>query len=47
MWTTKDISRFASLAALLLAGSCAAPINNGVGLATDMEQNHPITVEPA
>lgn len=47
MWTTKDISRFASLAALLLAGSCAAPINNGMGLSTDMEQNHPITVEPA
>lgn len=47
MWTTKDIIRFASLAALLLAGSCAAPTNDGEGLMADGIANHPITVEPS
>ncbi|HEX3675327.1 MAG TPA: CpaD family pilus assembly protein [Rhizomicrobium sp.] len=44
--TTKDIVRFASLAAVLLAGSCAAPINHGEGLMADGSANHPIVVEP-
>jgi pilus assembly protein CpaD len=39
--------RFVSLAALLLAGSCASPMNDGTGFVTDPEQNHPIAVEPA
>jgi pilus assembly protein CpaD len=47
MWTSKDIIRFASVAALLLVGSCAAPTNDGDGLMTDPAANHPITVEPA
>lgn len=47
MRTIKDITRFASLAALLLAGSCAAPTNDGEGLLADPEVNHPITVEPS
>jgi pilus assembly protein CpaD len=47
MWTTKDIIRFGSLAALLLAGSCAAPTNDGDGLMADPMVNHPITVEPS
>ncbi len=47
MWTTKDIMRTASLAAMLLAGSCAAPMNDGNGLVADPEVNHPITVEPS
>jgi pilus assembly protein CpaD len=42
----KDIMRFASLAAFLIAGSCAAPTNDGTGQFSDPEQNHPITVEP-
>ncbi len=44
--TTKDILRFASLAAVLLAGSCADPINHGQGLVSDGAANHPIVVEP-
>jgi pilus assembly protein CpaD len=47
MWTTKDIIRFGSLAALLIAGSCAAPTNDGSGLMSDPIANHPIAVEPA
>jgi pilus assembly protein CpaD len=47
MWTTKNIIRFGSLAALLLAGSCAAPTNDGDGLMADPSANHPITVEPS
>jgi pilus assembly protein CpaD len=46
MRTTKDIIRFASIAALLLAGSCAAPSGDGPGLVTDPTANHPIVVEP-
>ncbi|HTT97681.1 MAG TPA: CpaD family pilus assembly protein [Rhizomicrobium sp.] len=44
---TKDIVRFASIAALLLAGSCAAPSDDGPGLVTDPTANHPIMVEPS
>jgi pilus assembly protein CpaD len=47
MWTMKDIARASSLAALLIAGSCAAPQNDGTGLVADPVANHPITVEPA
>ncbi|HWA04201.1 MAG TPA: CpaD family pilus assembly protein [Rhizomicrobium sp.] len=47
MWTTKDVMRFASLAALLLAGSCAAPTSDGNLLMADGLANHPITVEPS
>jgi pilus assembly protein CpaD len=46
MWTLKDITRCASLAALLIAGSCAAPDENGPPVFTDPNVNHPITVEP-
>jgi pilus assembly protein CpaD len=42
----KDILRIASLAAVLAAGSCAAPINDGTGLSQDGAANHPIAVEP-
>jgi pilus assembly protein CpaD len=44
--TTKDLLRLASLAAVLLAGSCAAPSNDGTGLMSDGAVNHPIVVEP-
>lgn len=47
MRNTKDIMRSASLAAMLLAGSCAAPTNDGTGLVADPAVNHPITVEPS
>jgi pilus assembly protein CpaD len=43
--TTKNILRFASLAAVLLAGSCASP-NDGDVSTADGAANHPITVEP-
>ena len=41
----KNILRAASVAAVLLAGSCAAPTNDGTVFA-DGERNHPITVAP-
>jgi pilus assembly protein CpaD len=47
MTKMKDIMRFASLAALLLAGSCAAPTNDGEGYVADPTANHPIAVEPS
>src|ERR1700743_1852378 len=47
MGTTKNILRFASLAALLMAGSCAAPSHDRVGGVTDPQINHPISVEPS
>ena len=47
MWTTRNVVRIASLGALLLAGSCAAPINDGSGLVADGAANHPIVVEPS
>ena len=46
MSNMKEILRFASLAAVLLAGSCAAPINDGNGPTQDGAANHPILVEP-
>ncbi|HEX2593202.1 MAG TPA: CpaD family pilus assembly protein [Rhizomicrobium sp.] len=41
----KDILRIASLAAVLLASSCASPNDPGFRV-PDPEQNHPITVDP-
>lgn len=46
MTTFKNALRTASVAAVLLAGSCAAPINDGNGLSSDPAANHPIMVEP-
>jgi pilus assembly protein CpaD len=47
--TTSDMMRTASLAAVLLAGSCAAPMNemNDPTVFSDPTANHPIVVEPA
>jgi pilus assembly protein CpaD len=43
----KELSRFAALAAVLLAGSCAAPCDNDMVAKTiDPAKLHPITVEP-
>lgn len=42
----KDFLRFGAMAAVLLAGSCAAPINNA-NITSDGEANHPITVAPS
>ncbi|HEX3943391.1 MAG TPA: CpaD family pilus assembly protein [Rhizomicrobium sp.] len=43
----KELSRFAALAAVLLAGSCAAPGDNDMVAKTiDPAKLHPITVEP-
>lgn len=47
MRNMKDLARFVSLAAVLLAGSCAAPVNDGTGGFSDPMQNHPIAVEPS
>lgn len=44
--SSKNFLRFSSLAAVLLAGSCAAPFNDANGLVADGAANHPITVEP-
>lgn len=41
-----DAMRAAAIAAVLLAGSCAAPFNDGNGLMNDPDVNHPIVVEP-
>ena len=38
--------RTIAVLAVLLAGSCAAPFNDGDGLVNDPMVNHPITVEP-
>jgi len=46
MTKTRNALRIASLAAILLAGSCAAPINDGSGLSPDGALNHPISVMP-
>jgi len=40
------ILRYASIAAVVLAGSCAAPMNDGSTLSGDGAANHPITVAP-
>jgi pilus assembly protein CpaD len=42
----KNILRYASVAAVLLAGSCTAPMNE-LTLSNDGAVNHPITVEPS
>ncbi|HSZ73323.1 MAG TPA: CpaD family pilus assembly protein, partial [Rhizomicrobium sp.] len=42
----KDFFRFGAIAAVLLAGSCAAPINNA-NVTADGEANHPISVAPS
>lgn len=44
--SVKDLLRFASLAAVLLAGSCASPINGDDTMMADGAANHPIVVEP-
>ena len=41
----KNILRYASVAAVLLAGSCTAPMNE-LTLSNDGQVNHPITVAP-
>ncbi len=46
MPSTKDFFRVASLLAVLAAGSCAAPMNDGEGLMDDPIVNHPIDVQP-
>jgi pilus assembly protein CpaD len=46
MTMTKTVLRVASIAAVVLAGSCAAPFNGGDGLVADPAANHPIVVEP-
>jgi pilus assembly protein CpaD len=46
MTTLKNVLRTASIAAVVLAGSCAAPMNDGDGLKSDPTANHPIMVEP-
>lgn len=42
-----DAMRAAAIAAVLLAGSCAAPFNDGAGLTADPDANHPIVVDTA
>ena len=42
-----DLMRVAAIAALLLAGSCAAPTNDQATLSADPTVNHPITVAPS
>jgi len=44
--TRKDTLRFAALIAVLMAGSCAAPVNDGT-VFSDPEANHPITTAPS
>jgi pilus assembly protein CpaD len=41
-----DTMRAAAIAAVLFAGSCAAPMNNETELSADPDTNHPIVVEP-
>jgi pilus assembly protein CpaD len=41
----KNILRYASVAAILLAGSCTGPMND-LTLSNDGAANHPITVQP-
>jgi pilus assembly protein CpaD len=42
-----DALRAAAIAAVLLAGSCAAPTNNGAGLTDDPDMNHPLVLDTA
>lgn len=46
MTRMKSVLRVASIGAVLLAGSCAAPMNDGKGLMADPAVNNPIMVEP-
>jgi len=46
MTKTMDVLRYATVAAVLLAGSCAAPYNDLDARSNDGAINHPITVEP-
>jgi len=46
MTTMKTVLRSAAVAAVLLAGSCAAPFNDGNAPMSDPALNHPIAVEP-
>ena len=41
-----DTMRAATIAAVLFAGSCAAPFNDSPALTADPDVNHPIVVEP-
>jgi pilus assembly protein CpaD len=43
--TMRDTMRAAAIAAVLLAGSCAAPTNDHAMLTADPDVNHPIVVE--
>ncbi|MEI9996311.1 MAG: CpaD family pilus assembly protein [Rhizomicrobium sp.] len=45
--SAKDFLKAASLLAVLAAGSCAAPVNDGNGLMDDPVVNHPIQVQPS
>ena len=42
-----DAMRAAAIAAVLLAGSCAAPVNNSAVVTDDPDMNHPIVVDTA
>jgi len=44
--SAKDFLKAAALLAVLAAGSCAAPFNDGGGLVDDPMMNHPIQVQP-
>lgn len=46
MNSMRNFVRFGAMAAVLLAGSCAAPSNNA-NITADGEANHPITVAPS
>lgn len=46
MIVNKNVLRAASVVAVILASSCAAPFNDGNGLMNDPVVNHPITAEP-
>lgn len=42
-----DAMRAAAIAAVLLAGSCAAPVSNGIMQTDDPDMNHPLVVDTA
>lgn len=46
MTTLKSVLRLASVAAVVFAGSCAAPMNDADAPSPDGAANHPIAVEP-
>jgi pilus assembly protein CpaD len=43
----RSLIRAASVAAMMLAGSCTVPFSNPPGVSVDPDVNHPISVEPA